>query len=137
MAHRVENNSSDDPSSISVDSVVDVLIFKPNDIVSIVAKDVDLDYATRDTFQTDTAISRCNGSNRAEEKELEPWVPSGSGGLNGEIEFNYELDGNANGWDVDDMFLKNETVYGVQSTFDNSLAGYTIQIQKRDTQDFK
>lgn len=75
------------------------------------------------------------GSGRLEEKELEPWDPSSSGVVNGEDAF--ELDGNANGWDVNDMFHKNETVYGVQSTFDQSLAGYTIQIQKKDTQDFK
>lgn len=74
---------------------------------------------------------------RPEEKELEPWDASSSGVLNGDIEFNLELDGNANGWDVNDMFHKNETVYGVQSTFDQSLTGYTIQLQKRDTQDFK
>lgn len=35
------------------------------------------------------------------------------------------------------MFLKNETTYGVQSTFDQSLTGYTMQIQKNDTQDYK
>lgn len=101
------------------------------------AKDVDLEYATKDTFQTDTAISRCNGSS-FEEKELEPWSFEGPTGVpNGDVEFNLELDDNANGWDVHDMFLKNETVYGVQSTFDQSLAGYTVQIQKKDTQDFK
>lgn len=74
---------------------------------------------------------------RPEEKELEPWDASASGVLNGDLEFNLELDGNANGWDPNDMFHKNETVYGVQSTFDQSLTGYTIQLQKRDTQDFK
>lgn len=68
---------------------------------------------------------------RLEEKELEPWDTSNCDG------FNLELDGNANGWDVNDMFHKNETMYGVTSTFDQSLTGYTIQIQKKDTQDFK
>lgn len=31
----------------------------------------------------------------------------------------------------------NEKHYGVQSTFDQSLSGYTIQIQRTDTQDFR
>lgn len=120
-------------NKIAVDSVVEVLIFQPSDIVSIVAKDVDLDYATRDTLPTDTAISaRCNGSSsRSEEKELEPWDSS-----NGD-DICLELDGNSNGWDANEMFHKNETTYGVTSTFDQSMAGYTMQIQKKDTQDFK
>lgn len=119
---------------IAVESVVEVLIFKPTDIVSIVARDVDLDYATRDTLPTDTAISaRCNGASSvwAEEKELEPWDST-----NGD-DISLELDGNSNGWDANEMFHKNETIYGVQSTFDHSMSGYTMQIQKKDTQDFK
>ncbi|XP_026687490.1 ataxin-2 homolog [Diaphorina citri] len=50
---------------------------------------------------------------------------------------NHNVGTATNGWDVNDMFKKNEMVYGVQSTFDQSLSGYTVQIQKRDTAEFK
>lgn len=130
------SGSSPNDYSISNDSVFDVLIFKPNDVVYFKAKDADLDYATKDTFQTDTVISKCNGS-RLDEKELEPWqFDEEKSSLNGD-EISLELDNNANGWDVNDMFSFNEQRYGVQSTFDQSLSGYTIQIQKIDTQDFR
>lgn len=132
MAHRIEN----DDNKISVDSVDDRIIFKPSDIVSITAKDVDLQYAIRDTFQTDTSISRCNGALRAE-KILEHWYEPSSSSPNGDVDFSLVSDGNTNGWDADEMFHRNETIYGVQSTFDQSLSGYTVQIQKKDTQDFK
>nr|XP_029736393.1 ataxin-2 homolog isoform X1 [Aedes albopictus] len=133
MAHRIEVGPDNESKNI-VDTVVDRLIFKQCDIVSIAAKDVDLNFA-KDTFKTDTAISRCNGNGRPEDRELEPWDESGA--LNGDCEFNLELDTNANGWDVNDMFHKNETIYGVQSTFDHSLTGYTVQITKKDSDDFK
>lgn len=63
MAHRLDPDQGSD-AEISVDTVVDKIIFRHSDIVSVVAKDVDLDYATRDTFQTDTAISKFNGNNQ-------------------------------------------------------------------------
>lgn len=74
-----------------------------------------------------------------EEKELEPWDASGNV-VNGELECSLDCtlsDNNSNGWDATDMFIKNETMYGVQSTFDPSLIGYTTQLQHRDDKDFK
>ncbi|KAJ8959000.1 hypothetical protein NQ314_006318 [Rhamnusium bicolor] len=131
VAAKVEN--PDCPNSqILAETFVDKLIFKASDILTMVAKDVDLDYPTRDTFQTDTAISaRLNGNSKLEERELEPW----DSGING-ADMPLELDA-ANGWDANDMFRKNEQDYGVQSTFDQSLRGYTVPLQQTDTPDYK
>lgn len=118
------------------ESLVDKLIFKSADISTIEARNVDLDYPTRDTFQTDTAISaRLNGSTKGgEERELEPW--DGSSGLNGGDSMPLELE-NANGWDANDMFRKNEQEYGVTSTFDQSLKGYTVPLRTVDSADYR
>lgn len=129
MAHRVEK----DNENINVETVVEKFIFKPSDIVSMVAKDVDPEFATRDTFEIDTAISSRYISTHMDQKPLERWDSTGDSLDNVCL----ELDSNANGWDADEMFQKNEAMYGVQSTFDHSLAGYTMQIQKSDSHDFR
>ena len=77
MAHRVEQSGT-----ICVDSVVEKLVIKSQDIVTICVRDVDMDYATKDTFQTDQSISKFNGVVR--EKELEPWVDTHSAAMNGD-----------------------------------------------------
>lgn len=61
VAAKVENPDTNN-SCFVANSTVDKLIFKPCDIISMVARDVDADYAIRDSFQTDSAISaRING----------------------------------------------------------------------------
>lgn len=126
-----------DTKKINVDSVQENLIVKACDIVSIQAKDVDLDYATRDTFQTDTAISaRLNGSLKfGGEKELQPW----EGDTNGDFGVNFELDSNSNGWDANEMFSLNEKEHGIKTTFKDNLESYTVQIDQsiKNTDDFK
>lgn len=108
------------------------------DIVTIEAKDVDLEYATRDTFQTDTAIaSRLNGPFRHGEKELEPWMDGPDAGINGEMSVNLELDTKMNGWDANEMFSLNEKEHGIKTTYKDNLESYTVQIEKKDTMDFR
>ena len=62
LATRVENPDSSDATLIT-DTVIEKLIFKACDVVQMTATDIDLDFATKNTFQTDTAISgRLNGT---------------------------------------------------------------------------
>lgn len=84
-------------------------------------------------LQTDTAISSRLNGNKNEEKELEPWD---AGQMNGNDNLSLELEA-SNGWDVQDMFRKNEQDYGVQSTFDHSLRGYTVALQTSDSPDYR
>lgn len=66
---------------------------------------------------------------------MEPW--DASGGINGGDNISLELEGGANGWDANDMFRKNEQIYGITSTYDHTLAGYTVQLQPTDSADYR
>lgn len=135
MPHRYPNGADD--KKINVETVQDNLIIKLCDIVTMHAKDVDLDYAVRDTFQTDTAISsRLNGSLRNAEKKLQPWL-DGADGLNGDMGISLELDTQTNGWDATEMFQLNEKEHGIKTTFKDNLENYTVQIEKKDNADFR
>ena len=131
MPHRYQNA---DDKKINVDTVQDNLIIRLSDIVTIEAKDVDLEYATRDAFATDMAIaSRLNGQVRGE-KELQPWMED----VNGDhLGVSLELDTKANGWDANEMFQLNEKEHGIKTTFKDNLESYTVQIERKDTMDFR
>ncbi|KAK6641569.1 hypothetical protein RUM44_013284 [Polyplax serrata] len=127
LVHKVNVDKKD---VIDVNTLVEKMIFRPQDIVLMEAHDVDLEYATKGNFQTDTAISKFNG--QVGEKELEPWDGPGCNGE--DFDLNTET---ANGWGANDMFRKNEQIFGVQSSFDHSLAGYTLPLAKSDSKEYK
>ncbi|KAF8792995.1 Ataxin-2 like protein [Argiope bruennichi] len=141
MAHKVDikkctNNSGAAPLNVltpltSSDEVIEKIVFKFEDVVQLSFLNVDLDFATRESF-TDTAISKFNG--QVVERELEPWdggaLPVDGLDLGaGEEE--------ANGWNANDMFRTNEEKYGVKSSFDSNLPGYTIPLNKQNTEEYK
>uniref|UniRef100_A0A8C2WCJ0 Ataxin 2-like n=1 Tax=Cyclopterus lumpus TaxID=8103 RepID=A0A8C2WCJ0_CYCLU len=113
-----------------IEDITDTMIFSPGDLVTMTCRDVDLNFAVRDTF-TDTSISssRVNGDNR--EKVLQRWDGNG----NGE---NFELEADtSNGWDANEMFKFNEETYGVKSTYDASLSMYTMPLEKGNSEVFR
>ncbi|XP_063238365.1 ataxin-2-like protein isoform X2 [Bacillus rossius redtenbacheri] len=90
--------------------------------------------ASKGTFKIDSAIS-CKFSNgrSSEEAELTPW----DGGDGEDEGFDLVANSEANGWDPHDMFLKNKVEYGVRTSFQPSLEGYTVQLQKEDTPEYR
>ncbi|XP_045560240.1 ataxin-2 isoform X5 [Salmo salar] len=127
-AHRKIPKPSEGPRQ---EDIVESIIFKASDVVVVHFRDVDLNFASKistdtDNF-TDTAVSsRINGEHK--EKDLEPW----DGGeqqqhvVTGSLE---SLDTDvSNGWDPNDMFKYNEEQYGIMSTYDSSLSTYTFAL---------
>uniref|UniRef100_A0A8C7Y2V8 LsmAD domain-containing protein n=1 Tax=Oryzias sinensis TaxID=183150 RepID=A0A8C7Y2V8_9TELE len=131
----VHKRGPDDDGSTAApprrEDITETMIFSPSDLVTMICRDVDLNYATRDTF-TDTAISsnRINGEHK--EKVLQRWE---GGDSNGE---NYDLENDAsNGWDANEMFRYNEVKYGVTSTYDSSLSMYTVPLERGNSENYR
>ncbi|XP_068610598.1 ataxin-2-like protein [Brachionichthys hirsutus] len=123
-----ESSSSAPPRR---EEITDTMIFSPSDLVTMICRDVDLNYATKDTF-TDTAISSSRVNGEHKEKVLQRWE---GGDSNGE---SYDLDNDAaNGWDANEMFRFNEVKYGVTSTYDSSLSMYTVPLEKGNSEVFR
>ncbi|XP_033840372.1 ataxin-2-like protein isoform X1 [Periophthalmus magnuspinnatus] len=126
---------SEDEGSTSTpprrEDITDTMIFSPQDLVTMICRDVDLNYATRDTF-TDTAISSTRVNGEHKEKVLQRWD---AGDNNGE---SYDLENDAsNGWDANEMFRYNEVKYGVTSTYDSSLSMYTVPLERGNSEVFR
>ncbi|KAM6422678.1 ataxin-2 isoform 6-T6 [Liasis olivaceus] len=127
-AHRKTAESSLGPKQ---EDIVESILFKSSDFVMVHFKDMDSSYAQRDAF-TDSAISaKVNGEHK--EKDLEPW-DGGEGATADDLEA-LETDV-SNGWDPNDMFRYNEENYGVVSTYDSSLASYTVPLERDNSEDY-
>ncbi|KAM9843910.1 LOW QUALITY PROTEIN: ataxin-2-like protein [Aulostomus maculatus] len=113
-----------------VEDITDTMIFSPADLVTMTCRDVDLNFAIRDAF-TDAAISSSRVNGEHKEKVLQRWDEDG----NGE---NYELEADtSNGWDATEMFKFNEETYGVKSTYDSSLAMYTVPLERGNSEGYR
>ncbi|XP_072312695.1 ataxin-2-like protein [Eucyclogobius newberryi] len=130
----VHKRTEDDGSTSAPprrEEITDTMIFSPQDLVTMICRDVDLNYATRDTF-TDTAISSTRVNGEHKEKVLQRWD---AGDNNGE---SYDLENDAsNGWDANEMFRFNEVKYGVTSTYDSSLSMYTVPLERGNSEMFR
>ncbi|XP_028268073.1 ataxin-2-like protein isoform X3 [Parambassis ranga] len=125
-----EEGGGSQSSLPKIEDITDTMIFSPADLVTMTCKDVDLNFAVRDTF-TDTAISssRLNGEHR--EKVLQRWDGDGNGA-------NFELESDtSNGWDANEMFKFNEETYGVKSTYDASLSMYTMPLERGNSEAYR
>lgn len=116
-------------------SMVGLMIFRLGDVVYMCASNADLDFAARDTF-TDGAISgKLNG--QLLERPLEPWLDGASDG-DALTTLDEPSDGDdRNGWDANEMFKTNEEKYGVTSSYDSALLGYTMKLEPKNTDEYK
>lgn len=130
MAHKVDDRLNPNNNSVipNKENVIDNLIIKCAEIVKLEAKNVDLDYAVKDTYPEPS--SRLNG--QLPDKDLTPWEGDIEDGKMTSLESDA-----SNGWDPSDMFKTNYEQFNVKSTYDENLSQYTTPLEKRDTKEYK
>ncbi|XP_013784942.1 ataxin-2-like, partial [Limulus polyphemus] len=109
------------------------LIFYLEDVVLVNAVNVDLDYATKGKGFTDSSIRKFNG--QIVERELEPWEGPPKV-FDGTVSLESNED-TKNEWDPTEMFKTNAEKYGVTSTYDSTLQGYTVPLERKNTEEYK
>jgi len=126
------------PDCINYETVKEKMVFPIKDIVRYYALDVDLGFATKEDFQTDSQISANRINGETPMKQLQEWVPEGEDESHDLEEGGGGLGGNGNGWSPHEMFAKNAE-FGVETTFDPNLSGYTVQLSSKgaDTADWR
>lgn len=111
-------------------SMVDTMIFELQNIVSVDLLAVDLDYAFKDGFKTDTEISGMKNSKV--EKELVAWIDDTPVQKRGTREDSLEPTNGQTGWSAQDMFAYNEKVNGVVVGYKGLENVYTTAINRND-----
>ncbi|XP_066840331.1 LOW QUALITY PROTEIN: ataxin-2-like protein [Anser cygnoides] len=113
------------------EDIVDTMVFRPHDVALVRFRNVDFAFATKDKF-TDAAIATgCKANGEPREKVLQRWE-------GGDGSDDYELEADlSNGWDAAEMFRFHEETYGLTSTYDSSLAAYTVPLPREDSEQFR
>jgi len=133
-AHLVDLSN---PSCINEKNVFEKFAIKMKDIVRMSAIDVDLDYAAKEGFQTDTQISSNKNNGEGDRYRALEEFEFDDYGMSDEREGSFSIendralgDGGSNGWSAEEMFRKNEDKYGVQTSYKENMEGYTVQLKQ-------
>ncbi|OQR79635.1 ataxin-2 protein isoform X1, partial [Tropilaelaps mercedesae] len=113
----------------------ETMVFSLKDVISVTAYNIDMDYATKDNAFTDAAISR-GANGRPIERDLQAWMddePEGKSIEEGQLE---DISATTS-WDPEEMFKTNKSKFGVETTYQENLEGYTYQIEQRDDPEFQ
>jgi len=124
VAHKVDPNNQDivDPKNVE-----EKMVFPLSSVVRYFAIDVDMEFAMKESFMTDSQITSNKINGETPMRELEMWQPPDDDGIGGGIED--DLTGN-NGWSAHDMFAKNEQRFGVRTSYDPNMSAYTVPLNK-------
>ncbi|XP_022689284.1 ataxin-2-like protein isoform X2 [Varroa jacobsoni] len=127
LVRNMERLKNADPSH---QPLQETMVFSLQDVISVTAYNIDMDYATKDNAFTDAAISR-GANGRPIERDLQAWMddePEGKSVEEGQLE---DMSA-ATSWDPEEMFKTNKSKFGVETTYRENLEGYTYQYEQRN-----